>query len=60
MTSEKTRFIPVKPDSWGYADLYKCERCGNRIYAGYHLLWLDYNFCPWCGAENEGGEENEV
>lgn len=60
MVREKTRFIPVNPDSSGYADLYKCERCGREIYAGYYLPWLDYNFCPWCGAENEGGEENDV
>lgn len=59
MVREKTRFIPVRPDSCGYTDLYKCECCGRWVYAGYSLPMLDYNFCPWCGAEAEEDEENE-
>lgn len=54
-----TRFIPVNPDSRGYADLYKCERCECEINAGWYLKKLDYNFCPWCGAKAEEDEENE-
>lgn len=54
-----TRFIPVNPESRGYANLYQCEHCGCWIPAGYYMRVLDYNFCPWCGAKNEEDEEGE-
>lgn len=59
MVREKTRFIPVDPDEREYTDLFECEHCQCEINAGWYLKKLDYNFCPWCGAEVEEAEENE-
>lgn len=60
MSDKKTRFIPVRPDIRGYANIYECEHCRCWTQTGYYVLELDYNFCPWCGAEVEEDEENEA
>lgn len=61
MSDKRTRFIPVKPDRRRLANIFQCVRCGGEINDGWSMKELDYNFCPWCGAEREDeeGEENE-
>ena len=48
---------PVKRGQWvdvevGNKLLMKCSECGE------HLVWLNFSYCPFCGADMRG-EPNE-
>ena len=49
-------WIPMSTDCRGYSESFKCSICGAYIYPRYLEKELDYNFCPYCGADT-GDEE---
>lgn len=52
-------WIPMSTDCRGYSESFKCSICGAYIYPRCLEKELDYNLCPYCGADMRG-EENEV
>lgn len=58
MDDKKTRFIGLKRNSRGRTDAFRCEQCGCEIYVDWDVKELDYNYCPWCGAERQGCDKN--
>ena len=49
-------WIPMSTDCRGYSESFKCSICGAYIYPRCLEKELDYNFCPYCGADM-GDEE---
>ena len=54
----KGEWIPMSPDCRGYSESFKCSICGAYIYPRCLEKELDYNFCPYCGADMGGDKEN--
>ena len=51
-------WIPMSTDCRGYSESFKCSICGAYIYPRCLEKELDYNLCPYCGADMKGSEEN--
>lgn len=50
-------WIPMSTDCRGYSESFKCSICGAYIYPRCLEKELDYNLCPYCGADMGGREE---
>lgn len=46
-----TKFIPLDPDSRGYTETFTCKNCRARITVYCSQKYLEYDFCPYCGAK---------
>ena len=55
--SKQGEWIPMSTDCRGYSESFKCSICGAYIYPRYLEKELDYNLCPYCGADMGGKEE---
>lgn len=38
----------------------RCSNCGKYHTTPYMYFFNGYNYCPWCGARMDGGDENEI
>ena len=54
-------FVPVRHGRWGYKGGYAvCTECGGRSgiqYDGVNPIPLMTQFCPFCGAIMDGGDD---
>lgn len=48
-------FAPVKHGKWIDG---KCSVCGGEVPYTYNGFWEETPYCPCCGAEMDGDEEN--
>lgn len=55
---------PVKHGHWigrndGVIATYQCSNCGDSIPQNIFIIGCDFNYCPYCDAKMDGGEEDE-
>lgn len=54
---------PVKHGHWigrndGVIATYQCSNCGDSIPQNIFIIGCDFNYCPYCDAKMDGGEDN--
>ena len=49
-------WIPINPYNGGWSAEWECSHCHGRVELGYVTDAMDYDYCPWCGAMDEGSE----
>lgn len=47
------RWEALDRDCRGYAITYECSSCKQLITLPYPMKWMDYDYCPNCGARME-------
>lgn len=52
------RWIKIDEDCRGYSSIYDCSGCGGTTYLELPAKECDYDFCPGCGAEMDGGDSD--
>ena len=52
--------VPVVHASWiDYKDDHQCSACKEHtIFDAYAWKAIQFEFCPWCGAKMDGGEND--
>lgn len=50
------RWEAIDRDCRGYAITYECSSCKQLITLPYPMKWMDYDYCPNCGARMEASE----
>lgn len=43
---------------WDIEDIYRCTNCGAKNRVKEVMGQPDFNYCPQCGADMRGGENN--
>ena len=51
-------WIKIGEDCRGYSSIFDCSGCEQTTYLELPAKECDYDFCPNCGAEMDGGESN--
>lgn len=51
------RWEAIDRDCRGYAITYECSSCKQLITLPYPMKWMDYDYCPNCGAKMDEEEE---
>lgn len=51
-------WIKIDEDCRGYSSIFDCSGCGETTYLELPAKKCDYDFCPSCGAEMDGGADN--
>lgn len=54
------RWILEKDDEWMGGAACRCSVCQHAYAVGAYFGIDEANFCPTCGAEMNGGDENEA
>lgn len=54
----KGKWIPIKADCRGYTFTFECSECHGYSYEDIYTIECEYDWCPRCGADMKGGEED--
>lgn len=52
----KGHWIPYEPDKRGYTDGFTCSRCERVILSDHYCKMIDFDFCPYCGANMDNAD----
>ena len=54
---------PVKHGKWieklSHIQEFECSVCSESLCFSYDICFYKHNYCPFCGAKMDGGDESE-